>query len=104
MVDDVRDLDRKRMVSLKVLLGNAEYRANRLLPDRWEVGMKVRFLSENPWAWDSGQNGTVVMVKEGWRFGCEEQVFYTELDGQRGVFYTTTSDVEWLPELENTND
>jgi hypothetical protein len=71
----------------------------RLLPEKWELGMSVRFLHHKEWAWNAGNEATVVELHDNCknRNGHEYQVFWTEPDGGGAIWCTTPDDVELVP-------
>lgn len=72
---------------------------NRPLPDKWRVGQKVRYLESKDWAWNKGDWGVVVGLREDEykdRPAKEYQVFYTAIKGEYGYFWTTPMDVELI--------
>lgn len=75
-----------------------EAHAERPLPKKWEVGMRVRFLRDSEWAWSKGSEATVVTLSEDCkdRKGGEYQVFWTEPDGGGATWWTTPDDVEFV--------
>jgi hypothetical protein len=76
-----------------------------LPPERWEVGMLVKFRKDEEWAWIKDGYGRIVSLREECadRHGSEYQVFYTTLlsgpndqkDGF-GTFWTTPNDVDYI--------
>ena len=78
----------------------AEARAafsSRSLPKIWEVGQKVRYLSNSDWAWSEGSTAYVVKIRDEYKGkpAADYQVFYTgQLDGKGGIYWTTPDDVE----------
>lgn len=73
-----------------------EAHAERPLPKKWEVGMRVRFLEDADYAWSKGSEATVVEVLEDSKnkSGAEYQVFLTKPDSIRARWWTTPDDVE----------
>lgn len=73
-------------------------------PDRWEVGMEVRYREDKDWAWAKGDTGFVCEVRDEYKDtpGNEYQVFYTTTPPCEGYpegfgnFWTTPEDVEWI--------
>jgi hypothetical protein len=66
----------------------------RPLPDKWQVGMRVRFLNTSEGAWCKGQEATINELDHTDRPASEYQVFWTVPDGGGAVWWTTPSDVE----------
>lgn len=87
---DKRRLERAK--ELRDLADRLEAEARRKLPKQWEIGMRVRFLHDKPWAWKKGQEAMVVDVRE------DQQVFTTEPDSKKARWWTTTNDVELVDE------
>jgi len=81
------------------LEAEAEAEAGRPMPDKWALGMRVRFRRHNEWAWRSGSEATVVELSDDCKnkTGREYQVFWTEPDGGGAVWWTTPDDVELVP-------
>ncbi len=78
--------------------------AERRLPPVWKMGMRVRFLHDMEWFCDEGSTGVIVGLREDYRGkpAAEYQIFYTNLTGEEHpTFWTTPSDVEWIPEDED---
>lgn len=75
-----------------------EREAARNLPDRWGVGMRVRYLRSSAYGWDAGDEGTVIGLGADCQSkkGGEYQVFYTRPDKYEGSFWTTPDDVELI--------
>jgi len=73
-----------------------EAEAVRLMPGKWKVGMRVRFLRHKEWAWSKGAEATVIKLDKSCngRRGDEYQVFWTEPDGGGATWWTTPDDVE----------
>jgi hypothetical protein len=72
--------------------------AARQLPEKWEVGMRVRYLETNDWAWKKGDIAYVNRVFPNYigRPADEYQVFYTGPMNQAATLWTTPDDVEWV--------
>ena len=77
-----------------------EAHAERCLPKKWEVGMRVRFLKQQEWSWRKGQEATVERLSDECknRSGHEYQVFWTVPDGGGAIWWTTPDDVELVSE------
>jgi hypothetical protein len=79
-----------------------EARANRKLPHKWEIGMKVRYVTSQEWAWSKGDTAYIVEFKDKERkLAHEYQVFYTspKIDGNT-MMWTDPDDVEWIEDNE----
>lgn len=100
--------DKKRLERAKQLRKEAdqlEKEAVRNLPDKWEVGMRVRYLRSEDWTWSKGSEGIVNSLREECadRKGYEYQVFYTSpLSAKDGspTWWTTPDDVEFISNNE----
>ncbi len=80
----------------------AEKEIVRRWPDTWKVGQKVRYITRNEWAWDKGQLGVVISLKDEFRGqpAGKYQHFYTRPIGYTGGFYwTTPDDVELVEDV-----
>lgn len=90
------DWREKRAAELREEAGRLEAEAKRPLPDEWKVGMRVRFLRHEDWAWSKGTEATIVELREEFkgRKAHEYQVFYTQPDSGKGSWWTTPDDVE----------
>ena len=72
---------------------------NRHMPNKWKVGMKVRYVVDKEWAWSKGQTATIKSFNGKPANRADEyQVFYTVPDNGYGIFWTTPSEVEWIEE------
>lgn len=89
----------KRAKELRDEAQRLEAEAARQLPEKWELGMRVRFLRHKEWAWNAGSEATVVELSDDCknRKGHEYQVFWTKPDGGGAIFWTTPDDVELVP-------
>ncbi len=76
-----------------------EAHAERPLPKKWRIGMRVRFLQHKEWAWSKGSEATVTKLSDECKgkSGAEYQVFWTEPDGGGAIWWTTPDDVELVP-------
>lgn len=86
-------MDKYRLERAKELREEAdrlEAEAARKLPEKWKIGMRVRFLHDKDWAWKAGQEATVVKVRE------DQKVFWTVPDSgtRNATWWTTPDDVE----------
>lgn len=91
------DTDRlKRAKALREEAQKLEAEDARLLPTKWKIGMRVRFLRHKEWAWSSGLEATVVKLSNECKHknGRDYQVFWTEPDGGGAIWWTTPDDVE----------
>lgn len=92
-------MDNDRLNRAKELRKQAEKleaEAARNIPEKWEVGMRVRFLHDREWAWSKGGEATITSLREEHE-GCkghEYQVFYTSPDCGDAFWWTTPDDVE----------
>lgn len=78
---------------------------NRPLPEFWELGQKVRYLSDSEWSWSKGSTGYVTRLWPEYKNkpAHEYQVFHTGLgEDKYGLFWTTPDDVELVVEEETT--
>lgn len=68
----------------------------RLLPKKWKVGQRVRFLKYREWAWNKGTEATIIELSPDCKHksASEYQVFWTEPDGGGATWWTTPDDVE----------
>ena len=91
--------DEVRIKEVKKLRDEAnqlEREATRSLPLKWKKGLRVRFLRDQDWAWSKGTEATVVALDKDYKgkLGNEYQVFWTEPDDGRAMWWTTPNDVE----------
>lgn len=86
----------KRAKELRDEADRLEREAGRPLPDKWEKGMRVRFLQSKEWAWSKGTEATVTKLSDECkdRKGYEYQVFWTKPDSGGATWWTTPDDVE----------
>lgn len=86
----------ERARALRDIADKLEREAFRKLPEKWKVGMRVRFLSTKEWAWNAGSEATVIKLSEDckYRLGHEYQVFWTQPDSRNAIWWTTPEDVE----------
>jgi hypothetical protein len=70
--------------------------AARQLPEKWELGMRVRYLATSDWAWTKGDIAYVNRLRPEYigKPADEYQVFYTGPMSQAATFWTTPDDVE----------
>ena len=64
------------------------------IPERWEVGQKVRYLRDRYWAWSAGAEAVIIEMLDHGKTAREYQVFYTRPINGKGTFWTTPDDVE----------
>lgn len=88
---------------LRLLAARLEEEAHneRCLPVRWEVGMKVRFLNSEEWAWRKGDIGHIDKIRpesQGKLAANGPCFFGVVFPGARGVYFASSEDVEWIPE------
>ena len=70
--------------------------AERPLPDKWKVGMRVRFLRGQEWAWSAGSEAIIVELSPACKNqrANEYQVFWTRPDNNYAIWWTTPDAVE----------
>lgn len=86
----------KKAKELREEARRLEVEAARPLPDKWKIGMRVRFLRGSEWTWGVGTEATVVKLSPecARRKGSEYQVFWTSPDDGGAIWWTTPDDVE----------
>jgi hypothetical protein len=87
---------------LRKLAEELDVIAARPLPKKWEIGMRVRYLKTNEWAWRKGDIAYVNKLRPEYneKPADEYQVFYTGPANQSAIFWTTPDDVEWVQPTE----
>ena len=74
------------------------------VPERWEVGMRVRYIREQEWVCGAGTEAIITAhmdEREGKNprpAGSEYQVFWCSPDDRAWLCWTTPRDVIWIPE------
>ena len=93
---DINRIDAARALRAEAEL--LEKEAARLLPKKWKIGMRVRFIRDKEWAWCAGAEATVVKLSPECHEteGNKHQVFWTTPDSGYGIYWTTPNDVELI--------
>lgn len=88
----------KRAAALRTEAARLEALAfnTRPLPEKWQVGQRVRFLKDREWAWSKGSEATIVRLRGEYAhcLANHYQVFYTSPDSKDVLWWTTSADVE----------
>lgn len=80
--------------------------AERLLPDSWRVGQKVRYLNSSEFAWSRGDIAYVLKLRDEYkgRPAAEYQVFYTGVPSTGCSYWTTPNDVELVEDVASAQE
>ena len=86
----------ERVLKLRAKADGLESQITRKLPDKWEVGQRVRFIRDMEWACDKGSEATIneIRYEDKGKSACEYQVFWTSPDDREATWWTTPDDVE----------
>lgn len=96
-MSDRRDLlDRADLLEAEARTLRKKAHDTRPLPERWEVGHKVRFIKDIEWGPCAGDVLEIMEVEHPERPAGEYQVFFTGPAWGGGRYFTTPDDVEWV--------